>query len=401
MRRAAGHYAVPLAVYLLSRVVTTVFILVAAPRRAVRMEDLPGYHSAVTARLPAHYGSVVTSWDGQWYWDIVLHGYPSTVVDTSGHAVQSSLAFFPLYPALVRAGMAVTGLGFEVVAPTLSLLLGAAAVLVVFRLVERRLDTRRATGAVLLLCCFVSSPILQTAYTESLALLLVAVALLLLTERRYGWAIVPVLLLGLTRNIALVLLPVVLVHWLVREHEDRRGTGSGTPRVRLAVLAAAVVGATGLWPALAGLLSGHPDAYFTTIQAWPGFTGSALRPPWAAALTDAGVTAWLAAGLLLALLALALLSRPVRRWGPELWAWTASLVGFVVLTTSASTSILRYLLLAFPLGLVLMPDSESAPTRRLQHVVVAAACLLGLAAQFVWVDKILVYAGPTGGWGFP
>ena len=50
---------------------------------------------------------------------------------------------------------------------------------------------------------------------------------------------------------------------------------------------------------------------------------------------------------------------------------------------------------------VLMPDTESATTRRTQLALVAAACLLALAAQYVWVDKILVFAGPTGGWGYP
>ena len=108
---------------------------------------------------------------------------------------------------------------------------------------------------------------------------------------------------------------------------------------------------------VAGFLGGRPDAYLTTIKAWPGFTGSAFRPPWVAALSDAGAAAWLLALVLLGLLAGLLVSRPARRWGPELWAWTASSIGFIVATTSASTSLPRYLLLAFPLGLVLMPSA--------------------------------------------
>ena len=395
------RYAVPLAVYAATRVVAAVFVVVSAPGRVVHLEGLNGYHSTVPASLPADYGTVMSSWDAQWYWDIVLHGYVQPVVDATGHPVQSSLAFFPLYPLLVKAVMALTGLGFEVAAPTTSLLLGAGAVAVVYRLVEVCLDRRRALGAVAMLCCFMSAPIMQAAYTESLALLLVATGLLLLRRRRYALVAVTVLLLGLTRNIALTFLPVVLVHWFVLEHHHRRGAGPRPPRWQLGALAVVPVVGTALWPAIAGVLSGRADAYLTTIQAWPGFTGSALRPPWASALTEGGAGSWVAAVGLLAVLALLLWTRSVRDWGPELWAWTGSLIGFVLLTTSATTSLARYLLMAFPLGLVLMPRTDRSADRRVQHLVVGVACVVGLALQFVWVDRVLVFAGPTGGLGFP
>ncbi|NYG07697.1 hypothetical protein BJ986_002184 [Phycicoccus badiiscoriae] len=396
------RFAAPLAIYALTRALSAVFVVLAEPGRLVRMENIPGYHSTVRARLPADYSTVMTSWDGQWYWDIVAHGYPHSAVDAAGVPVQTSLAYFPLYPLLVKGVMAVTGLGFEVVAPTLSLLLGAAAVLVVFRLVEERLDRRRALGCVALLCCFVSAPILQAAYTESLALLLVAATLLLLSRRKYLWALVSVLLLGFTRNIALALLPVVVTHWIVRTRQRTDADEPDrVPHGSLAVLTLGTLVATLEWPAVAGLIAGRPDAYLTTVKAWPGFTGSAFRPPWAAALSDAGATAWLMALVLLAVLIGLLRSGPVRRWGPELWAWTAASIGFLVLTTSASTSLPRYLLLAFPLGLVLMPGTADQATQRMQHGAVALACLVGLGTQWLWVSELLVFAGPRGGLGFP
>lgn len=399
--RVGRELAAPLGIYVATRAIAAVFILVTAPGRTVVIEELNGYHSAVQTTLPADYGTIVTSWDGQWYWDIVLNGYPDRVVDGAGHPVQSALAFFPLYPTLVEAVMALTGLGFEVAAPLTSLLLGAAAVAVVFRLVEQSLDRRRALAAVAMLCCFISAPVLQIAYTESLALLLVATGLLLLRRRRYWLAAVAILLLGLTRNIALTFLPVVLVHWLVREHHHRAGSENRPPRAALGVLAVVPLVATALWPTIAGVLSGRADAYLTTIQAWPGFTGSALRPPWAAAMTGGGPTSWIAAAALLGLLLALMSTQAVRAWGPELWAWTAAVIGFVLLTTSATTSLARYLLLAFPLGLVLMPDTDGRGLRRVQNLVVALACIVGLVLQFIWVDSILVFAGPDGGLGFP
>ena len=392
----------PLAIYGVTRLLAAAFVLLTAPGRVVRLEEVSGYHATVVGSLPPDYATVMTSWDAQWYWDIVLHGYAGSPLGTDGLPAQTNLAFFPLYPELVRLLTRLTGLGFEVVAPTLSLVFGAAAICVVYLLVADRLDRRRALACVALLCCFVSAPILQAAYTESLALLLVATFLLLLARRRYGWALLPLLLLGLTRNIALAMAPVVVAHWVVQVVHARRVDEH--PRVRhlqLAVLTAGTLVATASWPLLAGVVGGRADAYFTTVKAWPGFTGSALRPPWAAALTDAGVLAWVFALVLLAVLAGLLLTPAVRAWGPELWAWTASSLGFVILTTSATTSLARYLLLAFPLGLVLVPTTDDRATRRLQHVVVAVVCLVGLAAQFVWVDKILVFAGPDGGWGYP
>ncbi|KRE57170.1 hypothetical protein [Phycicoccus sp. Soil748] len=410
MTRAARRYAVPLAVYLLSRVVTTAFILMAVPGRVVRMEDLTGYHSTVTARLPADYGSVVTSWDGQWYWDIVLHGYPSTVVDTGGHAVQSSLAFFPLYPALVKAGMAVTGLGFEVVAPTLSLLLGAAAVLVVFRLLEVVVDRGRALACTALLCCFPATAVLQSAYTESLGLLFVATTLLLLVRRRYLWCLVPVVLLGLTRNITLVLAPVVALHWLVAVRRHRRALVgphvstelSPPPRHgRLALLVAVCVAATAEWPLLAGALTGDPRAYFTTLAAWPGYTESPLDPPWLGAAGGLGIGGWVGVAVLVLAFVGLLGGRTQRAWGPELWGWTVAYCAYIFLASGVTSSLVRYLMLAFPFGLVLMPPAATAADRRAGTWVVVVFCALELVGQYVWVAKFLVYTGPTGGFGYP
>jgi hypothetical protein len=398
----AGPLVAPLVIYVVTRLVAAGFVLLTAPGRVVRLEQIPGYHATVVGSLPPDYATVMTSWDAQWYWDIVLHGYASTPLGTDGLPAQTNLAFFPLYPELVGLLTRLSGLGFEVVAPTLSLVVGAAAICVVYVLVADRLDRRRALACVALLCCFVSAPILQAAYTESLALLLVATFLLLLARRRYAWALLPLLLLGLTRNIALAMAPVVVAHWVVQVVHARRGDEQQrVQHLRLGILTAGTLAATAAWPLLAGVIGGRADAYVTTVKAWPGFTGSALRPPWAAALTDAGVLAWVLALVLLAVLAALLLTPTVRAWGPELWAWTASSVGFVILTTSATTSLARYLLLAFPLGLVLVPATDDRSSRRLQHVVVAVVCLLGLAAQFLWVDKLLVFAGPDGGWGYP
>src|SRR5690606_13431245 len=115
-----------------------------------------------------------------------------------------------------------------------------------------------------------TAPVLQTAYTESLALLLLAAALWLVLARRYVAAMPVVLALGLTRAVALPLVLVVVAHGLLRLREAR-GAGPAWPlgeRVGLGVLAL-LTGVSGLlWPALVGLLTGEPDAYAQTQAAW-------------------------------------------------------------------------------------------------------------------------------------
>ncbi len=64
---------------------------------------------------------------------------------------------------------------------------GLGAALVFYRLMSRFLAPDRALFAVVLFCVAPVSPIMQFGYAESLGFLLLALALLLLVERRYGW----------------------------------------------------------------------------------------------------------------------------------------------------------------------------------------------------------------------
>jgi hypothetical protein len=400
--RAIRQYGPPLAIYGATRLLAALFVVLAAPGRVIHLESLPLYHAVSQHLLPPDYATVMTSWDGQWYWDIAENGYPSSARGSDGQPTMTSLAFFPLYPTLVRVGMHLTGLGFEVVAPTLSLLLGGAAVLMVYRLVEQALDRRSALACTAILCCFASAPILQAAYTESLALLLVAATLHLLLRQRYGWAMLTIVLLALTRNVAAVFAPVVALHWWGRWRVSRRFPHAEIPHLRLGILVFGSMAATAAWPITAGLITGEPDAYFATMKAWPGYTGSPLDPPWLDAALRAGPRGWaIAAGLALVFF-LVVAGRSQRAWGPELWGWTVSYSLYVFLATGFTSSVIRYMLLNFPLALVLMPSRSDDPQwERRSARIVALSCALGILLQAVWIRQILVNVGDRGGWGYP
>ena len=388
------------AIYLASRLVDGLFIWLLAGSQVSGRP--PGYHVAVPTTGQAGYRDIVTNWDAQWYWDIVLHGYPHTAVDAAGEPVQSSLAFFPLFPKIAKLLGDATGLPFDIVGPTLSLCLGAAAFLVVFHLLADVAGTARAVLGLCVLTCFVSAPILQTAYTESLALLLLGLALLLLHRRQYLWAILPVAVLGLTRNIALALVPVIVLHGLVRLRQARQSTGATpVPVGRLALLLTATLLSTLEWPAMAGLITGERNAYFVTMKAWPGYTSSVLRPPWVDLVLSAPVV-WQLLAATLVVLVLALLFRPnLRSWGPELWGWAASYPAYIFATTGVTLSFLRYLLLAFPFVLVVAGPATTQRQQRVRIAAVALACLVGLAAQWWWIGNALVIKPRNGGYAYP
>ena len=81
-----------------------------------------------------------------------------------------------------------TGASFGLAASVVSLTCGAAAMCVLDRMLTPRCGRFVAALTVLAVCCAPPAPVLQVAYTESIGLLLVLLALRALEARRYGRA---------------------------------------------------------------------------------------------------------------------------------------------------------------------------------------------------------------------
>ncbi|WP_448631509.1 hypothetical protein [Cellulomonas soli] len=250
-------WAQALGVYLLARLVSALLLMVTA------QSQVENYW---TPAQPSYLQFTGLMWDATWYRGIAEGGYPDTLPrGADGLVQQNAWAFYPLFPLLARVLMALTRAPWQVVAPVLATVLGAAAAVVVHRLVER--GAPRAVAArpglplasVGLLSVFPTAVVLQVAYTEALALLLIALALLLLVSRRYGWLVVVLLALGFTRAVALPMAAVIAVHAAARWRESRRAGESWGPRTWLALLgvgaAAGVSGAA--WPLLCGWATGR------------------------------------------------------------------------------------------------------------------------------------------------
>lgn len=340
------------------------------------------------------YFQFATLWDGQWYERIATEGYPDRLpVGSDGQVRQNAWAFYPIFPLLARGAMALTGWPFAVAGPVVATVLGYAAALVVAGLLRDRVGTAAALAGVTLLGAYPSSPTFQVAYTESLALLLLATALWLLVRERWWAAAAVALLTGLARPIALplglVALVVVVLRWRARGERP-------VPVGEYAAMAAALVGCglAGLvWPAIAWWRTGVADAYPVTMSAWrAGEEVQAFLPS-----IERAQFLWgdlvgllvLAAGL--GALVLAVLGPWAAGLGVALRTWCLGYALYLFAALDPWTSLYRYLMLMFPLFVVLAGagwrTGEGPATPRwllVTRVVVLAALMIGWQVWWGW-----------------
>ena len=197
--------------------------------------------------------SSLTSWDGWWYLGIARSGYHAEPISGQYH----DYAFFPLYPALVRALSIATPAFDGLIAVLLSNVLFLVALWLLYRLTREVLDEERAVWSVVLFCLFPFSWVFSMAYGESLFLALSLGSLLAAERGRAGWACVLASLAGLTRLPGVLLIvPLALILW--RRVQDRRALGW---------LAVVPMGALG-FVAYVAALTGNAAAYGAAQDAW-------------------------------------------------------------------------------------------------------------------------------------
>lgn len=406
-------WAQVLAVWLATRAFSALVLLVVARTQAATIwaDASPSY---------AEYTGLW--WDGSWYRAIAEDGYPDGLPrGEDGRVLQNAWAFFPLFPALARTVMSLTGGPWHVVAPTLALLLGAAGALAVHQVVAAAVGTGRAArtaegaddardaddagarvrralplATVAVLGASAAASVFQVAYTESLALLLLACALWALVRRRYLLAVPAVLALGFTRAVALPLGVAVLAHAVSRVRAERRGEDElrAADWAGLAGLAAASGVAGFAWPAVVGLATGVPDAYTQTQAAWRARGEVVPVLPWFDVAWFVAGHLWLAA--LVAVVGLGVLVcavGPIRRLGPEMRGWTAGYLAYLLVAIEPGTSLVRFLLLAFPVAAVV---AWLALRARHARAALAGVLVAALISQVAWVALIWRLVPPSG-----
>ncbi|MET8806076.1 glycosyltransferase family 39 protein [Streptomyces sp. NPDC004546] len=177
----------------------------------------------------AHAWDVLATWDGWWYQQIALHGYDPRLVHVPGATglitlEGNSAAFFPLYPALMRMVMAVTGLGPYGAGMLVSVLASFAAALGVYAVAERFGGRRAGLAAAGLWAVWPGSGVEWAVYSDSLYVALAAWTCHAVMTRRWVTAGVLAFAAGLNRPTAAALIAGVgvaaLLSLLRRQTDD-------------------------------------------------------------------------------------------------------------------------------------------------------------------------------------
>ena len=389
------------AVYLAARLVSACIFVAAAVHQGVN----PWF-----AAKP-DYWNFINIWDARWYGVALQNGYPAVLpTDGAGNVQENPWAFYPLFPTLGRMVSGLTGMSPAWSLTLIAMACGLGAALVVYSLFRHRATHRTALWGTVFFSTFPVAPVLQVPYAESLNLLLLGTALLLLVQRRYLWAMPVVLLMCLSRPTgvpfaALVGLLLLYRLWQRYQEERRRKGRDGAPDAgtlhgnsqlwSLAGLAAVSGLGALMWPAIAWATTGDIEAYTKTETVWRGHDLVPFKP-W----FDTGILLFgpalgvLAPFVFVAVFLLFMMSRPVAALGTELRLWCSLYMGYLLVFLHPQTSTFRMLLPLFPLALSAALVSKS---RAYRGTVVIMFVLL----QIVWIVWLWAWAPLPGGGDYP
>jgi len=287
------------------------------------------------------------AWDSSWYMRIAQEGYQFTP------GQQSSVAFFPLYPLLIRA-VETLGLNVYQAGVFITLLCGPLALIVFTNWARNLTDDATALRAGLLMAFYPFTFYFYGAmYSDALFVLLVVSAFLLL-ERGL---LLPAVLVAAVATAARPVAPAVVVGLLVRRLEWKHARGEKWSAVDFLPVLAGL--GFGLYMLFLWHKFGDPFA-FVKVQGAPGWEQTPgwrtwLKVSWFERVilspTDKREAFRLAAHAFFTLLALALVwpTRKLLGWGYAVYV--LAIVGLPAWSTKDFMGMGRYLLSSFPVFL--------------------------------------------------
>jgi Gpi18-like mannosyltransferase len=323
-------------------------------------------------------------WDAGWYIDIARDGYEWT------GAGEESVAFFPLFPIMLKALLLVIPDSLLYLAAVLlNHAIFFVALLPVWMYAYQFGGRPVAQRTLLLLCLFPTAFFFNAVYTEALFLLVSAVALLALHRSNFVVAGVVGFLTSLTRPTGVLLgLPFLIQLWRQRTNDLWRSALRGWPIVLIPAGLAVYMGY--LW-----LAFGRPLGFVEVQEAW----GHVQMLPATAILesirylmeTEVRDVFWVmgAVNTVLTLWALVMAAVIIRSDSlGSSFAFGAILMPLVAGVESMPVvSMARYVLVLFPL---LIPLAIWARNWSIQTLIVAAflpthVMLLALFVRWYWV----------------
>ena len=353
-----------------------------AVTRIVQLYLLVGLDRATDE--PAGLRSNLLIWDGGWF-QRVAAGYPQGYTYGADGTLQGNeLAFFPVYPMLIR-GLSAIGFDPGIAAITVSWLasIGAAVAL---HLLGTTLYNRRAGWALVAICCSAPmSVVLSMAYSESLFLALVA-GMLVAAHRQVWWAAGLLgLLAALTRPTGAAAALALAVAAIIAVRND--------PSRKWQPLLAAGVALAGV-PLFLGWVAwrvGEPDAWFKIQTAGWGTSfdfGASTLDFLGSTLTTAD--GWVPMSVALILLVAAVAAGVALAGRPWLPLAVYGIVAMVLVYGQAGFYHSKPRLL-LPVLLTLLPAVAAAARARPR---VAVLSIIGWAAFGLWYGAYLVAVWP-------
>lgn len=186
--------------------------------------------------VPAHptYLEHVSLWDSKWYHRIITERYFTKLTyEANGHVRQNTWAFMPVFPlvseALATLASTITTKSYFACAVVVSWISSAAVALGLDAWLCPRVGKRASLLGVALFFSFAPAIVMQLPYAESLTLALLTFGFILLTKRRFIWAILLFGIAELTRPIGVPLGATIGLWWF---WEELRARGIVSPTSR-------------------------------------------------------------------------------------------------------------------------------------------------------------------------
>jgi hypothetical protein len=323
-------------------------------------------------------------WDGGWFTRVATDGYPHTYsYDKSGQMVGNGLAFFPLYPWLIR-GLHWLDMDAGWAALVISWIAAGVAAVLLYRFGTALHGERLGYALVVLFCAQPMSVVLSMGYSEAVFSALVIGALYAAYRDAFLVAGVLGLLAGLCRPTGLAVGLAVTVAAALALYRGRVGWRAPVG----ALLALAGVPGYLLW---VGNRVGDLNAWFTIQTAGWGTTfdwgSSSWSFLWVAITRGNGWVQMSVAFILVAALVAAVFALTRRVW-PPLVVYGVLVLGLVVGQAGYYHSKPRLLV---PALLILLPAGYAAARARTRSAVLAltAYALFGL-----WYGAYMITVWP-------
>lgn len=341
---------------------------IAVASRLLVLTIIAAFPSRMMPQIPPASMPPFAIWDGAWYAAIAAHGYHAEPLARLAGGPLHDFAFFPAWPALLAA-VGAFGIPIPLAAGLLANGLFVAAVLVAYRAFTPTFGRRGTLIGLALLAAGPAGYVFSLGYTESLFLLLVALAFHPAT-RRYRPLLVVVA--SATRLVGPALSMAALARAAVARRRPTRAEFAEIAAGPLTFLA---------WWAFIAVLTGNPAGYLLGSPGWYAATGQLAGP--GSFLAIEGFASLFAGALALGALAVPiagfLLLLRARRF--DLAACVAAML-LPTLLLASWTSMPRHALAALPAFLAAGAWLDGRPRATLA---VVGLGVVGMIVIEVWV----------------